>query len=50
MSLFVKQKILVTPTQTAFIRHLTPKDPDKNNSGVSIIWGKLFGTLARERK
>lgn len=44
------EKILVTPTHHGIHHASNPEYLDKNYGDVLIIWDKLFGTFARERK
>jgi len=44
------EKILVTPTHHGIHHASNPEYLDKNYGDVLIIWDKLFGTFAKERK
>lgn len=44
------EKILVTPTHHGIHHASNPEYLDKNYGDVLIIWDKLFGTFAQERK
>lgn len=44
------EKILVTPTHHGIHHASNPEYLDKNYGDVLIIWDKLFGTFAREKK
>ncbi|PZR22830.1 MAG: sterol desaturase [Citrobacter freundii] len=44
------EKILVTPTHHSIHHASNPEYLDKNYGDVLIIWDKLFGTFAKERK
>jgi hypothetical protein len=44
------EKILVTPTHHGIHHASNPEYLDKNYGDVLIIWDKIFGTFAKERK
>jgi len=44
------EKILVTPTHHGIHHASNPENLDKNYGDVFIIWDKLFGTFAKEKK
>lgn len=44
------EKILVTPTHHGIHHASNPEYLDKNYGDVLIIWDKMFGTFAKERK
>ena len=44
------EKILVTPTHHGIHHASNPEYLDKNYGDVLIIWDKMFGTFAKEKK
>ncbi|MEI9807191.1 MAG: sterol desaturase family protein [Bacteroidota bacterium] len=44
------EKIMVTPTHHGIHHASNPEYLDKNYGDVLIIWDKLFGTFAQEKK